>query len=272
MTWRRAKGPNRLYHNIQKINIPFTVCAKQSTVEKALLDSGAMDNFIDHRTTEHLGIHTEPLKQPIKLTNIDGTANQAGRIKRYCEMTIQSGHQRHVMRFYKTSLGEDRIIFGYPWLRTFNPQIDWEKGKVTMPWPKAWAWQKTTTIATMEQIPAEYLWHSKVFSEKEANRFPPKREEDHAINLKEGAPAALDCKIYPLSHDQDAKLTEFLGEHLRKGYIRESSSPYASPFFFIKKKDGKLQPVQDYQKLNEQTIRDNYPLPLIKTILEQLQG
>ncbi len=39
------------------------------------------------------------------------------------------------------------------------------------------------------------------------------------INLKEDALAVLDCKIYPLSHDQDTKLTEFLGEHLCKGYI-----------------------------------------------------
>ena len=141
-----------------------------------------------------------------------------------------------------------------------------------MPWPKAWAWQKAITMATMEQIPEEYFQHAKVFSEEEADRFPPKREEDHAINLKENAPAVLDCKIYPLSHDQDTKLTEFLGEHLCKGYIRELSSPYAFPFFFIKKKDGKLRPVQDYRKLNEQTIRNNYPLPLIKMILEQLQG
>ncbi len=83
-----------------------------------------------------------------------------------------------------------------------------------MPWPKAWVWQKTMTITTTEQIPAKYLRHSKVFSEKEADRFPPKQEEDHAINLKEDTPAVLDCKIYPLSHDQDTKLTEFLGEHL----------------------------------------------------------
>ncbi len=186
-------------------------------------------------------------------------------------MTIQSRRQRHTTHFYKTSLGEDQIIFGYPWLRTFNPQINWEKGKVTMPWPKAWV-KRSTTIATAEQILEEYCRHSKVFNEKEANRFPPKREEDHAINLKEDAPTTLDCKIYLLSHDQDTKLTEFLGEHLRKGYIRESKSPYAAPFFFIKKKDGKLRPVQDYRKLNEQMIRDNYLLPLIKTILEQLQG
>src|SRR6266404_1745653 len=81
-------------------------------------------------------ITSSTTEQPIRLTNVDGTTNQAGRIERYCEMTIQSRHQRNTVRFYKTSLGEDRIIFGYPWLRTFNPQIDWEKGKVKMPWPK----------------------------------------------------------------------------------------------------------------------------------------
>jgi len=105
-----------VYHNIQKINIPFTICTEKSMVKKALLDSGAMDNFIDHQTTRCLGIYTEPLKQPIRLTNIDGMTNEAGRIKRYCEMTIQSRHQRHTTCFYETSLGEDRIIFGYPWL------------------------------------------------------------------------------------------------------------------------------------------------------------
>src|SRR6266481_8555404 len=111
-----------------------------------------------------------------------------------------------------------------------------------MPWPKAWV-KATTTIATAEQIPEEYRRHFKVFDKKEADRFPPKQEEDHAINLKEDAPAVSDCKIYPLSRDQDSELTNFLGEHLRKGYIRESKSPYAAPFFFIKKKDGKLRPV-----------------------------
>jgi len=43
-----------------------------------------------------------------------------------------------------------------------------------MPWPKAWAKKTSTTIATAEQIPEEYLQHAKVFDEKEADRFPPK--------------------------------------------------------------------------------------------------
>ena len=46
-------------------------------------------------------------------------------------------------------------------------------------------------------------------------------------------------------------LKDYITEHLQKGYIRPLKSSMASPFFFIDKKDGKLQLVQDYQKLNE---------------------
>ncbi len=46
----------------------------------------------------------------------------------------------------------------------------------------------------------------------------------------------------------------------------------ASPFFFVKKKDGKLRPVQDYWKLNEMTIKNRYPLPLISELMDKLRG
>ena len=44
----------------------------------------------------------------------------------------------------------------------------------------------------------------------------------------------------------------------------------ASPFFFVKKKDRKLRPVQDYQKLNKMTIKNRYPLPLISELIDKL--
>ncbi|SJL07040.1 uncharacterized protein ARMOST_10383 [Armillaria ostoyae] len=44
----------------------------------------------------------------------------------------------------------------------------------------------------------------------------------------------------------------------------------ASPFFFVKKKDGTLCPVQDYCKLNEMTIKNRYPLPLISELMDKL--
>ena len=96
------------------------------------------------------------------------------------------------------------------------------------------------------EIPEEYKQHWRVFSEEEAHQFPPSRPWDHAIELKEGAPKAINCKVYPTTLTEDKALQKFIKEQLEKGYILKSKSPYASPFFFIKKKDGKLCPVQDY--------------------------
>ena len=61
-------------------------------------------------------------------------------------------------------------------------------------------------------------------------------------------------------------------EQQAKGYIHPSKSPYVAPFFFIKKKDGKLWPIQDYQWLNKWTIKDHYPLPLILELIAWVQN
>ncbi len=128
------------------------------------------------------------------------------------------------------------------------------------------------TKKTFEQmVPTQYHRHRKVFSEEASHRFPPKRPWDHAIDLLPDAPKTLDCKVYPLAITEGDALTEFLNEQLEKGYIRPSKSPYASPFFFIKKKDGKLRPVQDYRKLNALTIKNRYPLPLIPEIIDKVR-
>jgi hypothetical protein len=97
-----------------------------------------------------------------------------------------------------------------------------------------------------QPLPREYQHHSKVFSKEAAHQFPESRIWDHAIELKTGAPSTLPGKIYPLTQTEQAELHKFVQEHLQKGYIHPSKSPYAAPFFFIKKKDGCLRPVQDY--------------------------
>src|SRR6266404_4727531 len=121
------------------------------------------------------------------------------------------------------------------------------------------------------EVPEKYAQHAKVFSEEASQRFPPKRPWDHAIKLKPETPDMIDCKIYPLMQEEDKALVVFLDKQLKKGYIQPSKSPYASPFFFIKKKDGKLCPVQDYRRLNEHTIRNRYPLPFIPDLISQVQ-
>ena len=82
-----------------------------------------------------------------------------------------------------------------------------------------------------------------------------------------------DCKVYLLTPTKQKKLDEFLDDNLQKGYIRPSRSPMAFPFFFISKKDtDALWPCQDYQYLNDGMIKNNYPLPLVGSLVDKLQG
>ena len=109
-----------------------------------------------------------------------------------------------------------------------------------------------------------------VFSAAEFDQLPERRPWDHVIELTPGF-KPVDCKVYPLNPKEQHALDEFLNENLRSGRIRSSKSPMASPFFFIKKKDGTLRPVQDYRKLNEMTIKNRYPLPLIQELIDKLK-
>ena len=78
-------------------------------------------------------------------------------------------------------------------------------------------------------------------------------------------------KIYPLSPDKKKATEDFLEENLAAGKIHPSNSPQASPFFFVKKKDGKLRPCQDYRYLNKHTTCNVYPLPLISDLVDKLK-
>ena len=119
-----------------------------------------------------------------------------------------------------------------------------------------------------EMIAPQYQHHTAVFSEEESHRLPKHRSWDHAIDLIPGA----NTKVYPMSTNGQEELQRFLQENLAKGYIRPSKSPLSSPVFFIKQKDGKLRFAQDYQKLNEITIKNRYPLPIVSDIVSQLKG
>jgi Reverse transcriptase (RNA-dependent DNA polymerase) len=79
-------------------------------------------------------------------------------------------------------------------------------------------------------------------------------------------------KTYNLTPEEQVELNKFLKENLDKGYIKPSQSPMASPFFFVKKKDEKLRPCQDYRYLNDWTVKNTYPLPLISEIMDKIKG
>jgi hypothetical protein len=91
------------------------------------------------------------------------------------------------------------------------------------------------------------------------------------IPLKDRSPNELNCITYPLTRKETNILREAVEADLKKGFIRHRTLSFVSPVFFIPKKDGnELQMVIDYQKLNDMTKKDFYPLPNLWVELEKL--
>jgi hypothetical protein len=94
-----------------------------------------------------------------------------------------------------------------------------------------------------------------LFAKSSFDRLPDQKIWDHTIELVLDA-KAKGCKVYLIAPKEQAEMDEFIHENLQTGRIRPSKSPMASPVFFIKKKDGMLQLVQDYRALNVMTIKN----------------
>jgi hypothetical protein len=283
--------------------------------KKALVDLGAMDNFMHPAFAKRMGLGLQELLNPKKTFNIDNTLNKSGMITHFLDLNVRTNRINKEMRFLITDIGHKEVLLGYPWLATFEPKFNWRSAIIDeriLPIiissinPRIIKQQPVIATGLSEDIkqsivrqletechvrsvatdlaikagteqqeaklPEEYGEFARLFSDEAADHFPPSREWDHAIDLKPGAPDALDCKVYPMTRDEDTALEKFLDEMVAKGYIHPSKSPYTSPFFFVKKKDGKLRPVQDYRRLNSHTVRNQYPLPLIAQLISDLSG
>ena len=111
-------------------------------------------------------------------------------------------------------------------------------------------------------IPREYQEFATLFSEVEDNRLPPHRPGDHRIQLRKVTILSI-RPLYSVSKQDLEALRKWLDENLAKCFIRQLSSPAGSPILFVKKKDVSLMLCVNFRDLNEKTIKNRYPLPLI---------
>jgi len=118
-------------------------------------------------------------------------------------------------------------------------------------------------------VPKKFNRWLKVFGKVESERMLVRKVWVHAIDLKEEFKASK-AKVYPLSRNKRDEVQKFVEEHLKKGYIQPSKSQQTSPVFFVGKKDGGKRMVMDYHRPNKQTVKDNYPLPLITELVDNM--
>ena len=245
------------------MKVLITIKTSYNTAEvPSLVDSGATDNFIHPRTVRQLHLGTSLLDKPKKLFNVNDTQNRAGSVTRYVDLGVTTNQNERQMRFLVSDIGRENLILGYPWLAAFEPCFKWKEGTLDPQYLPITCQsirptrqlgdqqERRVIVAQLEEectnrtiatelaiqaksepsevkLPEVYEKYASVFSEDEAQRFPPSHPWDHVIDFKNGAPDAIDCKVYPMTRTEDDALDEFIDEQLAKGYIHPSISPYA---------------------------------------------
>jgi len=111
---------------IEKVNM------YEGIMVKALLDSGAMEMFMDRKMAAKYGFRLQKLERPIMVRNVDGTNNSAEAITHQVEANMY--YKSHVkrMRMDVCNLEKTDVILEMPWLQAHNPEINWETGEVKM--------------------------------------------------------------------------------------------------------------------------------------------
>lgn len=312
----------------------------------AVIDSGSMVNAIDPRLVNKKKLSHRPRERPAKVRSGEGTLYEynGGMITDEAPLLITvDGDAQDVIFDILPVQGFDMIL-GRPWLKKYNPVIDWKddqlnfggrpchhqcpecapgvqgspeqnaqrgppknaeseesvttwirfthavEGPESLPYdsdddldevaarrgsPKETKTEQRSgttphddSLGDLSKVPKEYLQYS--LFRKKIPRLPDHGPYDHEIKLKEGANLKF-FKPYHLNPAQAEALREYIEENLKNGFIRESQSPAGYPVLFVPRKgDGKLRMVVDYRSLNDDTIKNRYPLPLIAEMRERI--
>ena len=245
-----------------------------------------------------LGLEVETLEEPLYVSSPLGIRARIGMICRGCELEISGTLLTVDLRIMDMS--EFNVILGMDWLITYRVVIDCERRRITaymqdgtcvvfqgdkhdfLPHTvyesrcqrQLAGWLASLTLEDEERLdldlPRVVCDYVDVFPD-ELPRLPPQRVVDFGIELHPGtSPISMTPHRMALVEVQELRVQ--LQELLDKGFIRPSTSPWGVLVLFAKKRDKTLRLCIDYRQLNRVTIKNQYPLPRIDDLFDQLRG
>ena len=118
---------------MKSFSIPLKVSGEGKNAEKrfemkALIDSGAQGKFLNKDFALRNKIALNKLNSPITVYNVDSTKNNSGKIEYSTWLKVKVDDKEMNTRFLVTDIGKEDMILGLPWLKQYNPVIDWDKG------------------------------------------------------------------------------------------------------------------------------------------------
>ncbi|KAJ7949788.1 Ty3/gypsy retrotransposon protein [Quillaja saponaria] len=250
-----------------------------------LVDSGSTHNFVSESIVQELHLMMQYVT-PFGVQIGNGDIIRCNSICR--NLDVQLPGLKITQDFFPFSIGGADLVLGIQWLASLNTvqanwhemflifTIDGQKYKLQgVP-------SKTTTPATFQFLETTTEIHlppspiDKILSEfsiifQEPETLPPFRNHTHSIPLITNAQPP-NIRPYRYPYNQKTEIESQVAELLKKGFIKPSSSPFASPVLLVSKKEGTWRMCVDYRALNKLTIPDKYPIPNIDELLDELNG
>ena len=222
---------------------PYVCGFSPSLQHKALVDSGAAGNFMDHGLALRLGIPLVSLDQPFPVHSLDSRPLGSGLVREATvplDMVTQRGGHKEWISLFLIDSPAFPVVLGIPWIAHHNPVITRRQGALRGSEECSGRCigvsVGATTVESPDQvsavrIPSEYADLAIAFCKKKATQLPPHRRGDWdcALNLLENA-ALPRSHVYPLSQEETVAMETYVAESLGQGYIRPS--PVSSSFFF----------------------------------------
>jgi len=265
---------------------------------KALVDSGCTHTGIDEQLVKDKRIQTNSINFSFEVFNTDRTKN--GEVTKMAPLEIEINGHKGTLEAAVIDLDGTDMFLGHDWLVKHNSEVNWRNGTIKfMRCPGNCTMThkdirfnsrqikemetkdnqeqdngeigKEPDKTNPEDLPEYIQPFTHLFNKKKFKKLPERREWNHEINLMDEAPKELNAKAYAMTLKEKEALNQWLNEQLKVGLIVESKSRYTAPCFYIPKKDSSLQLVQDYRKLNQVTIKDKMPLPLIGEVIDKLK-
>ena len=173
------------------------------------------------------------------------------------------------------------VILGMDWLSKYGGNIDCASKSILLTTPEGRRIKyvschvpNRTQVNSLTRVVQEEVPVVKDFPDvfpQELPGMPLDRDIEFFIELLPGT-GPISKRPYRMPAKDLEEIKKQIKELLDKGYIHPSSSPWGSPVLLVEKKDGSLRIVVDYRGLNEVTIKNKYPLPMINDLFDQLQG
>jgi hypothetical protein len=266
-----------------------------------LIDSGSTHNFMDAALIHKLQL----LVNKASVVRVQVANGEVIVSEGKCDgvkVTVQE--QSFTFDSYVIVLAGCDIVLGIQWLVTLGP-ILWNFKDLTMEFTlgqqhcllqglaAARLWEESdlsisqtvsnkglllqllenveTSVIPMEDT--DFTELLKLFEDvfAEPQGLPPSRSHDHAIILKNDAkPVCVRPYRYP--YFQKEEIEKIVRELLDSGVIIPSQSPFSSPVLLVRKADGSWRMCMDYRALNNETVKDKFPIPVIDELLDELHG